>query len=124
MTIEQMNSGSVQNWLDKEILSPQGILGRLRHVICCECWLRIDLPNCVEDRFGLRKMAVRSVLGSWYSAMFDVDFSCCLVIVLINHERHEHTAMTRVQDFSLHQRLEDDGGAEGSGGSIDLYARQ
>ena len=36
----------------------------------------------------------------------------------------EHTAMTRVQDFSLHQHLEDDGGAEGSGGSIGLYARQ
>lgn len=27
MTIEQMNCGSVQNWLDKEMLSPQGNLG-------------------------------------------------------------------------------------------------
>ena len=53
--------------------------------------------------------------------MFDVDVSCCLVIVLINHA---HTAVTRVQDFSLHQRLEDDGGSKGSGGSISLYARQ
>ena len=66
-------------------------------------------------------MAVGSVLGSWYSAMFDVDVSCSLVIVLINHA---HTAMTRVQYFSLHQQLEDDGGSKGSGGSISLYARQ
>eukprot|EP00913_Durusdinium_trenchii_P028935 g27130.t1 len=27
MTIEEMNCGSVQGWLDKEILNPQGILG-------------------------------------------------------------------------------------------------
>lgn len=32
MTIEQMNSGSVQNWLDKEMLSPQAILGRLMNI--------------------------------------------------------------------------------------------
>lgn len=29
MTIEQMNCGSVQNWLDKEMLSPQGCLADL-----------------------------------------------------------------------------------------------
>ena len=39
MTIEQMNSGSVQNWLDKEMLSPQGILGRLR--ACYLLWVLV-----------------------------------------------------------------------------------
>lgn len=32
MTIEQMNCGSVQNWLDKEILSPQGMMVVLKEV--------------------------------------------------------------------------------------------
>ena len=27
MTIEKMNAGSVQNWLDKEALTPHGPLG-------------------------------------------------------------------------------------------------
>jgi len=42
MTIEQMNCGSVQNWLDKEMLSPQGMMVVLKEVAAALAYMHAN----------------------------------------------------------------------------------